>query len=185
MSAARLAWGVVLAGVAALIGRSAPAADAIDWRSVPLTSIDGAALDTGIFRGKVVLVVNTASLCGFTAQYAGLEDLWRRYRARGLIVLGVPSNDFGAQEPADNEAIRSFCEVKFGIDFPLLEKTAVTGPGAHPIYRWAREETGFWGAPRWNFYKILIGRDGKLIDWFTPLTVPGGGSLERAIEHAL
>lgn len=156
----------------------------IDWSAVSLKSIGGEPLPTAGFAGHVVLLVNTASLCGFTGQYRGLEALWRRYKERGLIVLGVPSNDFGGQEPGSDDDIRRFCDAKFGVTFPLSGKQIVSGPSAHPIYRWAAAQTGTIGTPNWNFHKILIGRDGRVVDWFT--AVGGVGSkLDRAIEAAL
>lgn len=156
----------------------------VDWPAVSLESIGGGPLPTADYAGKVVLLVNTASLCGFTGQYKGLEALWRRYKDRGLVVLGVPSNDFGGQEPGSKEEIKRFCEASFDVTFPLADKQIVTGANAHPLYRWAAAQTGMLGTPSWNFHKILIGRDGRVVDWFT--AVSGTGSkLERAIEAAL
>lgn len=141
-------------------------------------------MPTTDYRGHVVLLVNTASRCGFTGQYRGLEILWRRYRDRGLIVLGVPSNDFGGQEPGSNDDIERFCNVSFDITFPLAGKQVVSGPAAHPLYRWAAAQTGMLGTPSWNFHKILIGRDGRLIDWFS--AVSGTGlNLDRAIDTVI
>jgi len=149
-----------------------------------LESIGGGPLPTRDYAGKVVLLVNTASLCGFTGQYKGLEELWRRYKDKGLVVLGVPSNDFGSQEPGSKEEIKRFCEASFDVTFPLADKQIVSGANAHPLYRWAAAQTGTIGTPSWNFHKILIGRDGRIVDWFT--AVSGTGSkLDRAIEAAL
>ena len=146
--------------------------------------IHGKKVKLSRYRDRVLLIVNTASKCGFTPQYKGLEALWRRYKDKGLVVLGVPSNDFGGQEPGSNEEIKRFCEASFDVTFPLADKQVVTGANAHPLYRWAAAQTGTLGTPRWNFHKILIGRDGRVIDWFT--AVSGTGSkLERAIEAAL
>ena len=157
----------------------------LDWSTLPLPAIGGGPLDAAQFRGRVVLVVNTASKCGFTPQYEGLEALWRVYRDRGLVVLGVPSNDFGAQEPGTNSDVTSFCRLSYGVDFPLMEKQTVTGGGAHPLYRWAAERTGPLGTPRWNFHKLLIGRDGRLVDWFSSMTAPDATRLRSAIDKAL
>lgn len=157
----------------------------IDWEAVPLPAIAGGVIDPGEMRGKVVLAVNTASFCGFTPQYAGLEALWRSRRDRGLVVLGLPCNDFGKQEPHDVGQIRSFCETTFGIDFPMTAKVRVRGPAAHPLYVWAARQTGWLGRPRWNFHKLLIGRDGRLADWFSTVTSPQSGRLQRAIDKAL
>ncbi|MBV8393853.1 MAG: glutathione peroxidase [Alphaproteobacteria bacterium] len=156
----------------------------IDWAAVSLDSLHGGALPTGDYAGHAVLLVNTASKCGFTKQYRGLEALWRRHRAAGLVVLGVPSNDFGAQEPGDAIEIARFCVSTFSVSFPLAAKQVVSGQGAHPLYRWAAAQTGALGTPSWNFHKILIGRDGRVIDWFSPLGGTGA-KLERAVERAL
>ncbi|MCA0245781.1 MAG: glutathione peroxidase [Proteobacteria bacterium] len=156
----------------------------IDWSTVSLDSIGGRPLPAGDYKGRVVLLVNTASLCGFTGQYRGLEELWRKYKDKGLVVLGVPSNDFGGQEPGSNEEIKRFCEATFDVTFPLADKQAVIGPDAHPLYRWAAVQTGPLGTPSWNFHKILIGRDGRVIDWFTAMSGVGP-KLDSAIEAAL
>ncbi len=156
----------------------------VDWPSVSLKSIAGPPLPTTDYAGHVVLLVNTASRCGFTKQYAGLEALWRRYRDRGLVVLGVPSNDFGSQEPEGEAEIARFCETTFDVSFPMAAKQIVSGPSAHPLYRFAAAETGVLGTPNWNFHKILIGKDGRIVDWFS--AVGGvGAKLDRAIEKAL
>jgi glutathione peroxidase len=156
----------------------------IDWSAVSLESIGGGPLPTADYKGSVILLVNTASQCGFTGQYAGLEALWRRYKDQGLIVLGVPSNDFGGQEPGSNAEIKRFCEATFDVTFPLADKQIVSGPNAHALYRWAAAQTGTLGTPNWNFHKILIGRDGRVIDWFS--AAGGiGPKLDRAIEAAL
>mgnify|MGYP001162384597 FL=1 len=148
-------------------------------------SIEGDALPMSAFKGKPVLVVNTASLCGFTPQYEALQSLWSRYRDRGLIVLGVPSNDFGSQEPGTADEISTFCEVNYGIDFPMTDKVQVKGDTAHPFYQWAASQVGFAGKPRWNFHKYLIGPDGRLIDWFSTPTKPTAARVIEAIEALL
>ncbi|CAO4147699.1 Glutathione peroxidase [Methylorubrum thiocyanatum] len=138
------------------------------------------------YRGKVLLVVNTASKCGFTPQYQGLETLWRRHRARGLVVLGLPCNQFGAQEPGDAAAIEQFCSLTYDVTFPVLAKIEVNGPGADPLYvDLKRERPGLFGTQgiKWNFTKFLIGRDGRVIERFSPSTKPA--ALEGAIEQAL
>lgn len=170
-----LALGLFLAGVA-------------QAGSVPVfnfTSIEGQPLSLSEYRGKAVLVVNTASRCGFTPQYAGLQSLWEKYRDRGLVVLGVPSNDFGGQEPGSEAEIKSFCEVNFDIDFPMTAKEVVSGNGAHPFYKWAGEELGALSVPRWNFHKILLDTEGKAVDWFAPTTAPDADKLTAAIEKVL
>jgi len=156
----------------------------IDWASVKLESIGEGLLPTAEYKGKVVLVVNTASFCGFTDQYEGLEALWRRYKDKGLVVLGVPANDFGAQEPGSSAEIKKFCEANFDVTFPLADKQVVVGDKAHPLYRWAARQTGPLGVPSWNFHKILIGRDGRVIEWFSAAGGTGP-KLDRAIEAAL
>jgi glutathione peroxidase len=148
-------------------------------------SIDGAALPLAAYRGKPVLVVNTASFCGFTPQYKELEALWRKYQKRGLIVLGVPSNDFGEQEPGSAAEIKSFCATNYAIDFPLAGKERVIGPEAHPFYRWVAGELGEDAAPRWNFTKYLIGPDGALAGMWPSRVSPGSAEITREIEALL
>ena len=148
-------------------------------------SIDGEPLPIEEYRGKVLLVVNTASRCGFTRQYTALQSLWTKYRNRGLIVLGTPSNDFGGQEPGDEAAIKTFCEVNFDVDFPMTAKVKVKGSSAHPFYKWARDEMGSIAIPRWNFHKYLIAADGRLVDWFSSATDPGSKRVISSIESLL
>ena len=148
-------------------------------------SITGEDLPLSQFRGKVMLVVNTASRCGFTPQYDDLQALYDSYRDQGLVVIGVPSNDFGRQELNTAEAIKTFCEVNFNITFPLADKTAVKGNEAHPFYVWAADELGAMSRPRWNFHKYLVGRDGQLIDWYASTTDPNSNKIRTAIEAAL
>ena len=143
-------------------------------------AIDGGEFALGDFGGPV-LVVNTASRCGFTGQYDGLQALWDRYRDRGLTVLGVPSQSF-RQELATAEAVRDFCEVNFSIDFPMTDITPVAGREAHPFYRWAAEQGA---GPMWNFHKILIDRDGRLVGAWGPTTGPDAAALRRAVEGTL
>ncbi len=149
------------------------------------TSIDGSPLPLANFRGKVLLVVNTASQCGFTNQYTDLQALYDRYRERGLVVLGVPSNDFGQQEPGAESEIKKFCEINFNVDFPLTSKNSVSGANAAPFYQWAGEQAGLLGRPKWNFHKYLIGADGRFIDWYASTTNPLSDKLVAAIELAL
>lgn len=143
---------------------------------------DGAPVDLCQFAGKVLLVVNTASFCGFTGQYEGLEALYARYRERGLVVLGFPSNDF-QQESGDSKQIAELCFNTYGVRFPMFEKTAVRGEQANALYRQLARATGV--APRWNFHKYLVGRNGQVIDQYSSLTTPLGSTLTRAIEAAL
>ena len=148
-------------------------------------SIEGENLPLSKFAGKAVLVVNTASFCGFTRQYSDMQDLWKRYQNHGLIVLGVPSDDFGGQEPGTEEVIKNFCEVNFDVDFPLTEKVRVKGKLAHPFYKWAAAELGIAAKPRWNFHKYLISPDGNLADWFSTPTSPVSNRMIKAVETVL
>lgn len=162
-----------------------PAKAAGDAYAFSFTAIDGKPLPLEQFRGKAVLVVNTASYCGFTSQYQQLQALWETYRDRGLVVLGAPSNDFGAQEPGSATEIKDFCETNFRVDFPLTDKVKVTGDDAHPFYRWAADELGFTAKPRWNFHKYLIDANGRLADWFSSVTDPASARVAKAVEAAL
>jgi glutathione peroxidase len=157
--------------------------DVYDFTAKTLTGEDAPLSD---HRGKVLLIVNTASKCGFTPQYKGLEDLWRKYKDRGLVVLGFPCNQFGAQEPGDAEEIASFCSLTYEVSFPMMRKIDVNGPKADPLYAWLKKsKKGILGSEgvKWNFTKFLVGRDGKVIDRFAPTVTPQ--QLEGAIEAAL
>lgn len=177
----------VLAGLAGFSALAATRADADSGNAhdFSFTSIDSELLPLSSFDGKVLLVVNTASFCGFTGQYAGLQALWERYRDEGLVLLGVPSNDFGDQEPGSAAEIKSFCEVNFDIDFPLTEKQHVKGADAHPFYAWASTSLGPGKAPRWNFHKYLIDRRGELVGSFGTSVRPEDPALVSAIEGLL
>jgi len=148
-------------------------------------TIDGAALPLTTFKDQVVLVVNTASQCGLTPQYDGLEKLYSDYRDRGLVVLGVPCNQFAGQEPGTEAEIKDFCETRFAVDFPLTSKVDVKGDAAHPFYKWAEGALGEPAVPVWNFHKILIGKDGQAIRAFGPRTEPLDAEVTGAIEAAL
>ena len=153
--------------------------------SFSFTSIEGGPLALSSYKGKAVLLVNTASECGLTPQYKGLEALWQAYRGKGLVVLGVPSNDFGAQEPGSETEIQSFCQVRYGVDFPLTKKEHVVGAAAHPLYQWIARELGEGAAPVWNFHKYLIGKDGSLKAVFNPKVLPESTELKAAIDEVL
>ncbi|HMO41890.1 MAG TPA: glutathione peroxidase [Phenylobacterium sp.] len=157
-------------------------ADAYDFA---FQSIDGGELPLTTFKDKVVLVVNTASKCGLTPQYEGLEKLYSDYRDQGLVVLGVPCNQFMGQEPGTESEIAAFCATTFGVDFPMTAKTDVKGEGAHPFYQWARAELGEAAEPVWNFHKLLVGRDGRLIAAFGPRTEPADPDMVGQIKAAL
>ena len=149
------------------------------------TSIDGDQLPLSQYEGQAVLVVNTASRCGFTPQYDGLQKLWQDYKERGLIVIGVPSDDFGGQELASEAEVKQFCEVNFNIDFPLTAITSVKGGTAHPFYQWAGQEAGILARPKWNFHKYLVDRNGQLAASFSSMTLPTSDKIITAIETAL
>ena len=137
-------------------------------------------------RGKVMLIVNTASACGFTPQFAGLEKLWQDYGARGLVVMGFPSNEFGSQDPGSDDEIASFCQMNYGVSFPMMAKVKVNGGDAHPLWQWLKgEKPGFLGTElvKWNFTKFLVGRDGHVLKRFAPNDAPD--SLRADIEKAL
>lgn len=153
--------------------------------SFEFKGIEGETLALSQFKGRPVMVVNTASECGFTPQYAELETLWQRYRDRGLVVLGVPSNDFGAQEPGAESEIKGFCETTYGVDFPLTAKQKVIGGEAHPFYRWVVDEVGEDAAPKWNFHKYLIGRGGELVGLWPSKVKPLAPEITQAIEEEL
>jgi glutathione peroxidase len=148
-------------------------------------TLDGKPAPLADYRGKVMLIVNTASKCGFTPQYEGLEALWRKYKDRGLVILGFPCNQFGAQEPGDAGEIASFCSLTYDVSFPMMRKIDVNGPAAHPLYVWLKgEKGGLLGAGiKWNFTKFLIDREGRVVGRFPPTATPQ--SLEGAIEKAL
>jgi len=137
------------------------------------------------FSGQPLLIINTASLCGFSPQFRELEDIWQKNKSKGLVVLGVPSNEFGHQEPGSSSQIMSLCTTKFGISFPLLAKTLVRGADAHPLFQFLRQEGGFLAKPHWNFYKYIIGRDGHLKSWFSSLTSPNTTCFRQAVEKAV
>jgi glutathione peroxidase len=165
---------------------SAPAmADGKTAHDFTFTGIDGKPLPLAQFKGKLLLVVNTASECGYTGQYEGLEELWKTYGGKGLVIVGVPSNDFGGQEPGSSEEIATFCKLNYGVTFPLADKTVVSGSSAHPFYQWAGEHAGMLGRPKWNFHKYLIGRDGKFVEWFSTPTEPTSAKISKAIEAQL
>lgn len=149
------------------------------------TSIDGKPVDLSDYEGKVVLVVNTASQCGFTPQYQGLQALYDEYADQGFAVLGFPCDQFGHQEPGDEDEIASFCERNFGVTFPLFAKIDVNGDDAHPLYQWLKKEQGglLGGKIKWNFTKFLVGKDGQVIDRYAPTTKPEklGGDVAKAL----
>ena len=149
-------------------------------------SIDGKPAHLSTQRGKVLLIVNTASACGPTPQFAGLESLWRKYRERGLVVVGFPSNEFGAQDPGPDDQIASFCQLNYGVSFPMMAKVKVNGSSAHPVWKWLKAQApGLLGteAVKWNFTKFLVGRDGQVVKRYAPNDTPE--SIEQDIVKAL
>jgi glutathione peroxidase len=152
---------------------------------VRFETISGESLALADFGGRAMLVVNTASECVHTPQYAAMQALWQRYRDRGLVVLGVPSNDFGAQEPGNEAAIMTFCTATYGVDFPMSRKQRVTGAAAHPFYQWVVGEFGEVAAPRWNFHKYLVDRDGDLVNLWPPDVSPLSPEIVSSIEGLL
>ena len=149
------------------------------------TDIDGQPRDLSAYKGKVLLIVNVASKCGFTPQYTGLEKLWKDYQDRGLVVLGFPCDQFGHQEPGDEAEIKNFCSLNYDVDFPLFSKIDVNGKNTHPLYKWLKEEKGglLGSGIKWNFTKFLVGRDGKVRKRYAPTDTPE--SLSKDIEAAL
>lgn len=165
-------------------GTPEPGASGGDVFGFEFTAIEGHPLPLEQFRGRPMLVVNTASFCGFTGQYAELQGLWETYRDRGLVVLGVPSDDFN-QEMADNAEIKEFCEVQFGIDFPMTERVAVRGPESHPLFAHFRAELGTSVGPNWNFFKYLVAPDGRVVEAWSSRTAPNAPAITGAIERVL
>ena len=150
-----------------------------------IKNIKGNEIDLSKFKGKTVLMVNVASKCGFTKQYEDLQDLWSKYKKRGLIVLGVPSNQFGNQEPGTEKEIKEFCEVNFNINFPMTSKINVKGENAHEIYKWALKNYGKSAVPKWNFHKILINSEGKIEETYMSFTKPNSPKIINKIEKLL
>jgi glutathione peroxidase len=146
--------------------------------------IDGNVIKISDYKNKVILIVNVASRCGFTNQYKDLQELWANYKDKGLVVIGVPTDNF-KQEPGTNKEIKDFCETTFGISFPITEKTNVIGKESHPFFVWAKKNYGNGAVPKWNFHKIIIGKDGKIVDTFTSLTNPSSRKFVRAIEKEI
>jgi glutathione peroxidase len=150
------------------------------------TSITGETVHLASYRGQVMLIVNTASACGFTPQFKGLEQLWKDFKDQGLVVIGFPSNEFGGQDPGSNDEISSFCELNYGVSFPMMGKVEVNGAGAHPVWKLLKhEKPGLLGteAIKWNFTKFLVGRDGNVLKRYAPNDTPE--SLRKDIEAAL
>ena len=150
-----------------------------------IEDIQGEEISLDIYKGKIILLVNVASNCGFTNQYGDLQKLWEKYKEKNLIVLGVPSNQFGNQEPGSNSEIKNFCEVNFNVNFPMTSKYDVKGENAHDIYKWAKATFGNKAVPKWNFHKILIDKNGKVHDTFVSFTNPMSKKVLSEIDKIL
>ena len=150
-----------------------------------IKNIDNKIMNLSEFKGKTVLLVNVASNCGFTKQYTGLQTLYEKYKEKDFIVLGVPSNQFGGQEPGSNNEIKNFCETNFNITFPITNKVDVKGDNAHLLYKWAKENHGNSTVPKWNFHKILINKEGKIQDTFNSFITPLSDKIIKQIELTL
>ena len=146
--------------------------------------LDGSPLKLSEYKNKVIVVVNVASQCGFTKQYEDMQIVWEKYQKNGIIMLGVPSNDFN-QETGTNKEIKNFCEAKFGITFPMTEKVSVKGEQAHPFYKWAKENYGKAAIPKWNFHKIIIDRNGKIAETYSSITKPTSKKFIKTLEKLL
>ena len=150
-----------------------------------INSIDGNEINLSTYKGKTILVVNVASKCGFTKQYDDLQKLYELYSEKDFIVLGIPSNQFGGQEPSSEKEIKDFCETNFNISFPMTSKYNVKGDDSHPIYIWANETFGKSTVPKWNFHKILVNKEGKIVDTFASFTNPTSKKIIKKIEEIL
>ena len=146
--------------------------------------IDGGKIKLSDYRDKVIVVVNVASRCGYTPQYEDLQTLWSTYKDKNLVVLGIPTNNF-RQEPGSNKEIKNFCETNFGITFPMTEKINVIGNNSHPFYKWARKDYGIGAIPKWNFHKIIIGKNGKVVETFSSITKPLSKKFIKVIEELI
>jgi len=149
------------------------------------TGLNGNLINLSDFKGKIIIVVNVASKCGFTNQYEDLENVWNDYKKKGVVVLGIPSNDFGNQEPGTSSEIKTFCETRFGITFPMTQKLSVKGIDAHPFYLWAKKNFGNSAIPKWNFHKIIIDKKGKIAETFTSLTNPSSRKFIKTLEKLI
>ena len=150
-----------------------------------INTIDGDELNLSTYKGKTVLIVNVASNCGFTKQYDDLQNLYDIYSEKGLVILGIPSNQFGGQEPGSENEIKDFCETNFNITFPMTSKYDVKGENAHPIFLWAKKSFGNSTVPKWNFHKILVNKHGKIVDTFASFTNPRSNKIIKKIEDIL
>ena len=160
---------------------SASSGDAYNYK---FDSIEGGQIELSDYKGKVIVIVNVASRCGYTPQYEDLQSLYNSYKDKNLVVIGVPTNNF-RQEPGSNDQIKDFCETNFGITFPMTKKINVIGANSHPFYKWAKDDFGISAIPKWNFHTIIIGRNGKLVDTFASFTKPTSKKIIKSIEKLI
>ncbi|PPR42327.1 MAG: Hydroperoxy fatty acid reductase gpx1 [Alphaproteobacteria bacterium MarineAlpha8_Bin1] len=158
--------------------------NAKSFHDFSVESITGKEIKLSDYKNKVVLLVNTASQCGFTPQYSGLQKIYDRYKDDGFIVLGVPSDDFN-QELSTNSDVKKFCEIRYGVNFPMTSIQKIKGNEAHPIYKWIADSVSVIGQPRWNFHKFLIGKNGKIVNWYSSMTSPTSDSFVKDVEDAI
>jgi glutathione peroxidase len=176
--------GLLASGVAAPAFAQTPGASRVTAYAFSFAALDGGTIRLADYAGKPILIVNTASLCGYTPQYAGLQQLWTRFHDRGLMIIGVPSNDFGGQEPGGADDIHKTANAQYGVTFPIAAKAGVKGPNAHPFYRWAALERPL-DTPHWNFHKYLVGRDGRIAAAFATEIEPADARVTAAIGGQL
>ena len=172
-------------GFLALSQQDVQAQSTTNAHSFSFVDIDGKDINLADFKGKVVMIVNTASQCKFTPQYAQLEELYERFSEQGLVIIAIPSNDFGQQEPGSNQQIKDFVDKKYQVTFLVADKTHVSGKDAHPFYKWAETQVTYLGTPMWNFHKYIIDKKGNLEYWFTSTTEPTSTDVVKAIEMLL
>ncbi len=179
--------GLIISGIMLMLPfRNADAEQAGSAYDYSFTTLmDEKPLPLSQFKGKVLLIVNTASKCGFTKQYEGLQKLYDKYKDKGLVVIGVPSNDFGKQESGSAEEIATFCKLNYGVTFPMTSKQQVSGDNPHPFYKWASQALGLGTSPKWNFHKYVINKNGKLVEYFNSNTTPDADSIVNLIEKLL
>ena len=176
---------IILIFMISIFGKSADAKYEKLAYEFKFNDLDGSELSLNGYKGKVIVVVNVASKCGFTKQYEDMQNIWEQYQEKGIVIIGVPSNDFGNQEPGSNQEIKTFCQAKFGITFPMTEKVIIKGSEAHPFYLWAKKNHGKSAVPKWNFHKIIINKTGKIDQTFSSITNPSSKKFKKAIENLL
>ena len=175
----------ILIYIIIIIGVSMASNVRADAYQFNFNSIDGKEINLNDFKGKPIFIVNTASLCGFTNQYSDIEILHQKYKKDGLIIIGIPSNDFGNQELSSNNKVKEFCAINFNISFMLTEITNIKGEKGHPFFKWVKEEAGFLAFPKWNFYKYLINKEGLLVKWYASTTKPNSKKITALIDQII